>query len=140
MNIMKSATIITFLILVLLTACAPQRMTFMDSPYVPAADAKATVSRDRNDNAVIEVEVRYMADPLKLQPPQAIYIVWAQTPQGKSFNLGQLQVGGDRKGKLRTTTTLDEFRLIITAEPQTAASSLTPGPQIITTTDYIRVE
>ena len=49
------------------------------------------------------------------------YVLWAITPEGRANNLGELQVNGN-DGKLRVTTELQAFGLIVTAEPYFAVT------------------
>jgi outer membrane protein OmpA-like peptidoglycan-associated protein len=47
--------------------------------------------------------------------------MWAITPEGRATNLGELQVKGD-DGRLKVTTELQAFALIVTAEPYFAVT------------------
>lgn len=49
------------------------------------------------------------------------YVLWAITPQGQARNLGELIVK-DGKSSLQTTTDLQAFALIVTAEPDFAVA------------------
>ncbi len=122
------------LILVFASACA-QVIGFRGTPNVPAATAEAKVSRDRNNNAVIKVEVSHLAPPENLNPPKKVYVVWAQAPEGRTINLGQLVVGSNRTGKFNGVTPLKEFRLIITAEDIPAVAA--PSEPILSTEVFI---
>jgi outer membrane protein OmpA-like peptidoglycan-associated protein len=63
----------------------------------------------------------------KLEPAQKFgneyltYVLWAITPEGKSNNLGEILLDGD-KSKIDVTTSLQTFGLIVTAEPYFAVS------------------
>lgn len=103
------------------------------SPDVPAALGETKVSKDNNGNSVIAIEVNHLAPPENLNPRRAVYVVWAQAPQGRTINLGQMIVGPNRIGKFRGVTPLKEFRILITAEDIPAVSD--PGKQEILMTD-----
>jgi len=79
-------------LMVLLFGCA-QTVTFRAAPGAPAALGAAKVSTDNNGNAVVDVEVEHLAPPENLFPPKTLYVVWAQTPNGRFVNLGQMVVG-----------------------------------------------
>ncbi len=49
------------------------------------------------------------------------YVLWAITPEGRTANLGELLLNGD-KSKLRVTTELQSFGLVVTAEPYYAVT------------------
>ncbi|MGC1583082.1 MAG: OmpA family protein, partial [Candidatus Acidiferrales bacterium] len=63
----------------------------------------------------------------KLEPAQKFgeeyltYVLWAITPEGKSNNLGEILLSGE-KSKIDVTTSLQTFGLIVTAEPYFAVS------------------
>jgi outer membrane protein OmpA-like peptidoglycan-associated protein len=49
------------------------------------------------------------------------YVLWAVTPEGRTTNLGEVLLNGD-KSKLNVTTELQSFALIMTAEPYFAVT------------------
>ena len=53
--------------------------------------------------------------------PFAVFILWVVTPEGRAINVGFLNVDGD-KARIKTTTPLSSFALIVTAEPHFAVS------------------
>ncbi len=129
--------VLTLGLMVLLSGCA-QSVAFRGSPEVPAALGEAKVSTDSNGNAVVEVEVQHLAPPENLAPSKKLYVVWAQTANGRFSNLGQMVVGKNRVGTFNGVTPLKEFRLIVTAED--VASTITPSKQEILTTEVFTVK
>src|SRR5678809_1340348 len=49
------------------------------------------------------------------------YVLWAITPEGRATNLGEVQVKGD-EARIHVTTELQEFGMILTAEPYFAVT------------------
>ena len=49
------------------------------------------------------------------------YVLWAVTPEGRATNLGEIQIDGD-DAKVKVTTELQAFGLIVTAEPYFAVT------------------
>lgn len=87
------------------------------SPEIPAAQGKVKFSKTNDGNITINLSVKYLADPQKLKPPAAIYVVWVgkdkdTVPQ----NIGALKVEKDREGTLKSVTPLHAFQLFVTAE------------------------
>jgi hypothetical protein len=111
-----------------MTGCA-SKVPFVRSQFVPAAEAQATVDHDDNGNAEIQLYVRHLARPENLTPAKTIYVVWAETPKGRAFNLGGLVVDDDLNGEFRSITPLTEFRLLITAEEKPTVRE--PSSQIV---------
>ena len=130
---------LSFCILVLATSvsCA-QRLVMTPSTAVPAAEATAKITQDANDNAEISLRVQYLAPPQNLNPPKAMYVVWAETPAGRATNLGRLAIKNGRRGTFRGVTPLHEFRLLITAEDLPLTE--TPSPYVVLSTEVFRVQ
>lgn len=122
--------------LVFLYGCA-QTIAMRGTPEVPAALGEAKVSKDDNGNTVIAIEVNHLAPPENLNPRKSVYVVWAQAPQGRTINLGQMTVGSNRVGEFRGVTPLHQFRILITAEDIPAVAS--PGKHEILMTDVFSV-
>jgi outer membrane protein OmpA-like peptidoglycan-associated protein len=56
------------------------------------------------------------------------FVLWAITPQGRPVNLGEVMPGGS-KAEMNVTTNLQQFALIITAEPYFAVT--TPSDLVV---------
>src|SRR6202451_2331239 len=56
------------------------------------------------------------------------YVLWAITPQGRPVNLGEVMPGGS-KAEMNVTTHLQQFALIVTAEPYFAVT--TPSDLVV---------
>jgi outer membrane protein OmpA-like peptidoglycan-associated protein len=93
---------------------------FQGSPLMPLAKGQATVE-GKNGRIAINAEFKSLEPVTKFGPEYLTYVLWAITPEGKSNNLGEILLAGD-KSKLQTTTTLQTFGLIVTAEPYYAVS------------------
>lgn len=123
-------------LMALLFGCA-QTVALRTTPAVPAALGQAKVSQDDNGNATIDIEVEHLSPPENLSPAKTVYVVWAQAPQGRVINLGQMIVGNNRVGKFRSVTPLTNFRIVITGEDLPAVAS--PSQQEIFTTEVFTV-
>ena len=58
--------------------------------------------------------------PTQFGPEYLTYVMWAITPEGRATNLGELQIEDERR--VRVTTELQAFGLIVTAEPYFAVT------------------
>ena len=58
--------------------------------------------------------------PTQFGPEYLTYVIWAVTPEGRAVNLGELQIKDERR--VRVTTDLQAFGLIVTAEPYFAVT------------------
>jgi hypothetical protein len=108
-------------------------VTMSVSPDTPAAQGKVKFDKTNDGNISINLEVKYLADPQKLQPPAAIYVVWVSSDKNSpAQNIGALKVDKDREGTLKTVTPLHAFQLFVTAEAN--GQIQTPaGPRLLWT-------
>jgi len=96
------------------------RVDFDGTPLMPRSSGQATVEGKKG---YIEVDAHFknLGAPSKFGPEYLTYVVWAITPEGRATNLGELQVTGD-DGKLKVTTELQAFGMVVTAEPYFAVT------------------
>lgn len=130
MKTLKNLAIIGFV--ALMTSCASS-VKFPVSSSVPAADITVKKKQDKNDNYVIEVTARNLAEPSRLSPPKHNYSVWIVTENGSIKNLGQLINKNAKKATLETITPFDVKEIFITAEEQ-GNSNYPSGTEISRTT------
>ena len=57
-----------------------------------------------------------MAKPGRLTPAAKTYVVWVQQEGSQAKSQGELKVGNNHKGDLKTATTLHTFNVFVTAE------------------------
>ena len=117
--------------------CA-QRVVLRNAPDVPAAVGEAKITRDQNKNSIVDLQIQHLAPSENLKPPKKLYVLWSQAPDGKNINSGQLTVGPDRRGTLKSPTPMQVFRIIVTAEDVPTAAF--PSSQIVFSSDYIRAD
>jgi hypothetical protein len=115
-----------------------QKIKFMTSSVVPAAEGYAKVKQDNNKNYVIKVEISDLADVDRLQTSSVSYVVWMETDQGNTENLGQLDsssgfLSKQMKASLETVSSYKPSKIYVTAEENTNAQY--PGDKIILSTD-----
>ncbi len=102
-----------------------QGTTYVDlrgTAIMPRAVGKVRV--DSNTGATkMHVDAEKLAQPSSFGPEFLTYVIWAITPEGNAKNLGELVMkgNGDRT-QLDTTSSLQAFGLIVTAEPYWAVS------------------
>jgi hypothetical protein len=120
----------TLVVLTLSCLVAASDVKLIADPSIPAAGGKAHLSKDKNGNLKLTVEVYHLAKPGALTPAKSSYVVWMQ-PRGKDpENLGVLKVNDKLEGKFETTVPNEDFDLLITAE-DTPASKTPSGPELL---------
>jgi hypothetical protein len=96
---------------------------------VPGAAAEVNVAKEKNGDIEVNVNVMHLAKPGMLTPSANTYVVWLQQEGSQPQNQGELKVGDDLKGELKSTTTLNHFNVIITAE--TDSQTKTPSDEVV---------
>src|SRR5215475_8259011 len=93
---------------------------FKGTALMPLAVGKAKV---QGKKGYIDIEAKFdkLGAPTQFAPEYLTYVLWAITPEGRATNLGEVQVEGD-DAKIRATTELQAFGMIVTAEPYFAVS------------------
>lgn len=80
--------------------------------------AKVKVQKGVNE---VEAEFSNLVPASSFGPAYLTYVLWAISPEGRSSNLGELQLNGSNS-KLDVTTRLQSFAMIVTAEPYFSVS------------------
>lgn len=92
------------------------KIDFAGTAMMPSATGEAEVKSQRGSIA-IEAEFGDLQKPTAFGTEYLTYILWAISPEGRAINLGEVLVGGNHRSKLKVTTDLQAFALIVTAEP-----------------------
>ncbi|MFN7926511.1 MAG: OmpA family protein [Blastocatellia bacterium] len=82
---------------------------------IPRAEGKARVQH-KQGVTYIEGEVSKLEPATTFGAPFLTYVLWAITPEGSASNLGEVVVDGT-SAKIKASTNLQSFGLIVTAEP-----------------------
>jgi len=96
------------------------KIDFAGTALLPSSSGQAKVE-SKQGYIEIEVEFRGLEPARKFGAEYLTYVLWAVTPDGRPANLGEVLLNGDR-AKLNVTTKLQQFALIVTAEPYFAVS------------------
>ncbi len=125
-------------ILVLSLASCSRKISFQTSSVVPAAEGSVKVKKDNNNNYSIDLNVIRLADPKRLEPSKSTYVVWIETAENGSKNIGSLNTSSSMfsktlKSSLKTVSPFKPVSLFITAEDN--ADIQYPGSQVVLRTD-----
>jgi outer membrane protein OmpA-like peptidoglycan-associated protein len=83
---------------------------------VPQATGEAKVEAKKGITN-IEAKVKGMIPASKLGTELLTYVLWVVSPDGRTSNLGEIQINNNGEGEVKVTTQLQTFSLIVTAEP-----------------------
>jgi len=97
---------------------------FRGTPLDPDGKGHAKVESERG---VIRVsaEVKNLPPPSSFGPEYLTYVLWAISPDGRPVNLGELTLsdwGNGSSSKIDTTSDIQTFGMIVTAEPYYAVT------------------
>jgi outer membrane protein OmpA-like peptidoglycan-associated protein len=92
------------------------KLDFAGTELMLSARGEAEVESKRGSIA-IEAEFSNLDKPTSFGSEYLTYVLWAISPEGRAVNLGEVLVGDNSRSKLKVTTTLQAFALIVTAEP-----------------------
>jgi outer membrane protein OmpA-like peptidoglycan-associated protein len=95
-------------------------LDFEGTSLLPKAEGRANISGEKG---YIRIDAKFdkIEPATRFGPEYLTYVMWAITPEGRATNLGELQVKGE-DGRLKVTTELQAFALIVTAEPYFAVT------------------
>lgn len=97
------------------------KIDFRGTALLPQATGQAKVD-SKDGGLVVEANFEGLGAVSQFGSAYLVYVLWAITPEGRANNLGQIQQNGP-KGKLFATTRLQNFGMIVTAEPYFAVTS-----------------
>lgn len=128
---------IAFLLVFAMASCS-KKITFQTSSIVPSAEGTVKVKKDKNNNYSIDLKVIRLADPKRLQPARSTYVVWIETPENGSKNIGSLNTSSGMlsktlKSSLKTVSSFKPVSLFITAEDNRDIQY--PGSQVVLRTN-----
>src|SRR5229473_56393 len=106
---------------------------FRGTELMPTARGEAQVESQMGSTK-IETRLEKMSPPSQFGPEYMTYVLWAITPEGRASNLGEVVLEGDH-AKLLSTSDLQAFGLIVTAEPYFA---VTQPSDVVVMENFVR--
>jgi len=96
------------------------KIDFQGTALMPMARGNAVVSGEKG---YIHIDARFdkLAAPSQFGREYLTYVLWAITPEGRATNLGEVQ-RDDQDARVKVTTELQAFGLVLTAEPYFAVT------------------
>ena len=131
--------LVSLTIIFCLTSCSStKKLPFNTSTVVPGAEGTVKVKKDNNNNYHINVYIEHLADSKKLTPAKNVYVVWLETKENGTKNIGQINSSGSmfsktKKASIETVSTFKPVRVFVSAEDN--AGIETPGTTVILTTN-----
>ena len=108
---------------------------FRGTELMPEARGEARVSSQMGSTK-IETNLNHMTAANQFGPEYMTYVLWGITPEGRATNLGEVVLEGDH-AKLLSTTDLQTFGLMVTAEPYFA---VTQPSNVVVAENFLRTD
>jgi flagellar motor protein MotB len=106
----------------------PTEIDFHGTVLLPDAKGHAWI-QSKQGRTEVDASLERMQTSQRFGREYLTYVLWAISPEGRPHNLGEVVLGGSDKGRLRVTTELQAFALIVTAEPYAAVR--TPSDAVV---------
>jgi len=100
------------------------KIDFQGTALMPTAKGRATVESERGV-IHLSAEFKDLIQPTGYGPEYLTYVLWAISPDGRPVNLGELTLdhyGAGSSSKIDTTSDIQTFGMIVTAEPYYAVT------------------
>jgi outer membrane protein OmpA-like peptidoglycan-associated protein len=92
------------------------KIALISTGAIPEAHGEAKVEA-KTGATYIEADVKGLGQPTRFGAGFLTYVLWAVSPEGSTYNLGEIRIGNAGEGKLKTSTQLQAFSLFVAAEP-----------------------
>jgi outer membrane protein OmpA-like peptidoglycan-associated protein len=109
------------------------QIDFRGTALMPAARGQADVESQMGSTK-IQTALSHMTAANQFGPEYMTYVLWGITPEGRATNLGEVVLEGDH-AKLLSTTDLQAFGLMVTAEPYFA---VTQPSDVVVAENFVR--
>lgn len=113
------------------------KIDFRGTALMPSGKGNATVESERGVIR-ISADLKNMAPPSSFGPEYLTYVLWAISPDGRPVNLGELTLnsyGAGSESKIQTTSPIQTFGMIVTAEPYYA---VTQPSDVVVMENFVR--
>jgi outer membrane protein OmpA-like peptidoglycan-associated protein len=97
------------------------QVDFKGTQLMPAVDGNAKVT-GHTGRLAIDANLHHLPPPRGFGPEYLTYVLWAITPEGRPLNMGEIRPNDDGNSRLQVTSGLQEFGMIVTAEPYFAVT------------------
>lgn len=99
------------------------KIDFRGTALLPGALGDASVSPNTGASR-ISLHFSHLSNPAQFGPEYLTYVLWAITPEGRAERLGEIDLKNptEKNAQLYSTTDLQSFGMIVTAEPYFSVS------------------
>lgn len=110
-----------------------KKIPFVQSSVVPAAEGYVKIDTDRNNNNIIKIRIKNLAEIERLDPNMKTYVVWMVTDRETTINIGRITSSKSLNVSFDAVSSFQPIKIFITAEAN--ESTKVPGEKIVLSTD-----
>ncbi|MFO7369204.1 MAG: hypothetical protein R6X09_02915 [Bacteroidales bacterium] len=110
-----------------------KKIPFVQSSVAPAAEGYVKINTDRNNNNIIMIRIKNLAEIERLDPAMKTYVVWMDTDRETTINIGRISSSNSLKVSFEAVSSFKPIKIFITAEEN--ENTKVPGEKIVLTTD-----
>jgi hypothetical protein len=110
-----------------------QKIPFMQSSVVPAADGYVKIKTDQNKNYIINISIKNLAQIDRLDPNMKTYVVWMVTDGEETVNIGRINSSNKLDVSFERKSSFKPIKVFITAEVNEGTK--VPGEKIVLSTN-----
>ena len=92
------------------------KIDFKGTGLMPEAEGEAKIEAKKGYSQ-IDAKFENLSEPTKFGAEFLTFVLWSVSTEGRTENLGEIQINRDGNGKLKVRTQMEVFSLILTAEP-----------------------
>lgn len=111
-----------------------KKIPFVQSSVVPAAEGYVVINSDRNNNHIIKIRIKNLAEIERLDPAMKTYVVWMDTDRETTVNIGRINSSNHLNVSFEAVSSFQPIKIFITAEEN--ESSQLPGRVVLTTDNF----
>jgi hypothetical protein len=125
--------VLSFALSQMFISCS-KKIQFENSSIVPASRGEVIIKKDKNNNYNIRLDISYLAEPERLQPPKKHYIVWLSSEKNQiPLNIGQIVGTSKLHVTFESVSSSKPKKIFVTAEDD--ATTQYPSRYIVMETD-----
>ena len=109
-----------------------KKIPFQQSSRAPAAEGYVKVKNDRNNNYVIKIRIKHLAEIEDLIPAKQTYVVWMETDGEITRNIGRINSSNKLNVSFEAVSSFEPHKIFITTEEDDQTQE--PSWNIILTT------
>jgi len=110
-----------------------KKIPFVQSSVVPAAEGYVKIKTDRNNNTIINIRIKNLAEIERLDPSMKTYVVWMVTDRDSTENIGRIHSSSSLNVSFEAVSSFQPIKIFITAEEN--ENTQVPSEKIVLSTD-----